>query len=224
MGESMTQAFLDAVKAGDVAKVEALLAADRSLVNAKSDSGESAVLLATYHGHREVAQALLIYGPELNIHEASAVGDVERVRSCLEAAPGLINAYSHDGWTPLHLAAFFCHAETAGALVAGGADLHALARNGQANMPLHAAVAGRCKDVVALLLDEGADVRGRTGSGWTPLHLAAHGGLYEIADLLLDRGADVRAMNDGGDTPLAMAKEQGHQAVADALGQRGATE
>ena len=224
MDERATQVFLDAVKAGDVATVKVSLAADRSLVNAKSDSGESAVLLAMYYGHREVAQALLAHRPELNIHEASAVGDVECVREHLEAEPDLVNAYSHDGWTPLHLAAFFGRADAAGALIAGGADLHVLAENAQDNMPLHAAVAGRCKDVVALLLSKGADVHGRTGSRWTPLHLAAHGGLLDIAELLLDVGADVRAVNDGGETPLAMAMGQGHQSVADLLRQRGATE
>ncbi|NJM41687.1 MAG: hypothetical protein HC853_13480 [Anaerolineae bacterium] len=46
--------MIEAVKAGDVDKVRALLAEDATLANAKDADGTSAVLIATYWGKRDI--------------------------------------------------------------------------------------------------------------------------------------------------------------------------
>src|SRR5438132_9527981 len=132
--------MIDAVKAGDVAKVRTMLDMDATLVNALAESGESAILLAIYYGRKEVAAMLLAKGVELNLFEASAVGDVGRIKALLVAEPGQVNSYAPDGWTPLHLAAFFGHAEAARMLGAHGARLESLARNNTADTPTPGAV------------------------------------------------------------------------------------
>lgn len=217
------QEMIDAVKAGDVAKVKMILNTDLTLVNARAESGESPILLATYYGRKEVAGMLLAKGVELNVFEASAVGDAERLTALLLVEPSQVNSYAPDGWTPLHLAAFFGHAEAARILVAHGAHLQSMSRNNTANTPLHAAVASHKADLVKLLLASGADVNAQTRNGWKPLHLAVHGGNKELTEILLAKGAEVNAKNGEGQTPLSIALEKSHNQVAELLRRQGGT-
>src|SRR5438132_1591214 len=65
-----------AIKAGDLAAVERALTDDRSLVNARDETGLSPVLAALYRGKDEIASAILHRGPSLSVFEAAAAGDV----------------------------------------------------------------------------------------------------------------------------------------------------
>jgi ankyrin repeat protein len=76
--------------------------------------------------------------------------------------------------------------------------------------PLHHAVVWGGKEVVELLIDNGADVNAKVDVfGNTPLHLAASGGHEEIVELLIANGPDVNVKNKNGTTPLhnAVTKE-----------------
>ncbi|RKU39428.1 hypothetical protein C6496_01490 [Candidatus Poribacteria bacterium] len=53
-----------------------------------------------------------------------------------------------------------------------------------------------------LLLEHGADIKGRNQDGNTALHLAAFLGRAETAELLINNGADVKAKNGDGATPI----------------------
>jgi ankyrin repeat protein len=173
----------------------------------------SKILEAVYAG-RDV-RALLAATPELTIFEAAAVGDVERIRATARATPRVVRSWAEDGWTPLHLAAFFGHPEAVTALVALGADVQAWAENSHRNQPLHAAIAGHCEfSVVTALIDARANVNAKDGGGFTPLHLAAFRGDAYVTELLLARGADVRLRTDGRKTALDLADEGGHVEVA----------
>ena len=159
-----THQMLDAVKNGDLDCVRTLLASDAELVNARDDTGDSAVLLSLYHRRREVTELLLARGPRLNFFEAAAVGDVTRMWELLKHYPELVTSYSHDGFTALHLAAFFGHADAVELLLENHADIHAAAKN-QTFAPrataLHSAVAHGDAHIVALLLNAGADANSR---------------------------------------------------------------
>jgi len=216
---SDAQKMLQTVQAGDLAGVKQLLAADPALVNARSANGISAILLAVYHGHQAIVDLLLASKPELNVFEAATAGQVERLKTWIESDAGLVNSYSADGWTPLHLAAFFGHEPCAVQLVANGALLNALSKNSNGNTPLHAAVVNRKLDMVKFLLGAEADVNLPTQFGWTALHLAAHGGSREMIETLMMFGADAKAKNDKGQTALEIARERGHQQVAELLAQ-----
>ena len=67
----------------------------------------------------------------------------------LAANRSLVSAVSPDGWTPLHLAAFFGAADAARALLNKGASPSARSTNAMQNLPLHAAAAGRHAAIVA---------------------------------------------------------------------------
>jgi ankyrin repeat protein len=220
---SATQGIIEAIKAGDLARVNELLEADPALANSRNENGVSAVLLATYYGRDQIAEALLERGVALDIFEASAVGRAERVAKILSERPDLVNEYAEDGFTPLGLASFFCHGTVARLLIERGADVNAASNNTQRVAPLHSATSRRQTLIAEALLAHGADANARQQAGVTPLHQAAHNGHAEMVRLLLAHGADVHARMDDGQTPLSMALETGNQEAIELLREHGAT-
>jgi ankyrin repeat protein len=205
--------LITAIKAGEFVRVKALVSADPSLVNARSSTGESAILAAVYGGRKEIANLLVARGATLTLYEACAAGEYDRVERLLECgAP--VNACSDDGWTPLHLAAFFGHEKVTELLIAHAADVHARSRNANGNTPLHAALAANQKMAAGLLIGGGADVNAVDAAGWRPLHLAAAHNNLDVMKALIAQGADVSAANAEGLTPLAFARQHNHREAA----------
>jgi hypothetical protein len=54
----MSQGFFDAIKAGDLAKIEELLLVDPNLASTKSEWGTSAILVAAYNNRAEIASVM----------------------------------------------------------------------------------------------------------------------------------------------------------------------
>jgi len=203
--------IFEVVRAGDVSRLQALLATNPGLANVRNDRGHSPVLIAQYHRRPEAVAALLAAGPDLDIFDAASVGRTERVAELLDRDPSLLNAYSSDGFYPLGLAAFFAHPETVRLLVSRGADVAQVARNPMKVQPLHAAAAGRSIEAVKLLVDAGAPVNGKQEKGWAPLHEAVRQGNVELVRYLLAHGADPKLQNDEGTSAIGLAaKEERH--------------
>ena len=213
----MSAALFEAIKAGDNARVGALLDSDPGLVNAKNEQGVNAYMFARYLRQDAVARTLVEHGAELDLFSAIIAGAEERVTDLLADDRAVVNSYSQDGWTPLHMAAFFGQPTVAEILMANGADVHARSRNAMENTPLHAGVAGRNVEAVAVLLAHGADVNARQHGGWTPLQATAQNGDTELASLLLAHGADASARAENNQTALDLAMTKGHQAMVDLL-------
>ena len=76
-------------------------------------------------------------------------------------------------------------------------------------------------DVVARLLEGGADPNLGDYDHRTPLHLAAAEGQLAVVELLVARGADVQPRDRWHETPLGDAVRAGHDDVADFLRARG---
>ena len=173
----------------------------------------SEILHAKYSRNEQRVQEILATGIELNIFEAAATGQTDRVRALLGADPALVNAYAADGFFPLALAVFFGNADTAAALLDAGADVNMQSRESMKIAPLHSALAIKRADLVTLLLARGANPNARAETGLTPLHSAAQGGDTELARLLVDHGADVNARDDRGRSPRDLAAEHGQEAI-----------
>jgi len=217
---SSSAAFIDAIKAGEFERVKAMVSADPTLIDARSRTGDSAILTAVYHHQKEIVNLLVARGAALSLFEACAAGEIERVERTLD--PSTINTYSADGWTPLHLAAFFGHPRITEMLLAQGADVTARSRNPNGNTPLHSALVGNHKLVAGLLIGRGADVNAADANGWCPLHLAAANNNLDAINALIAQGADVAAGNREGLTPLSIAQERNHREAAALLRKYGA--
>jgi ankyrin repeat protein len=171
-----------------------------------------------YRGDEARVDELLAAGPELDVFEASALGRTERVGELLDADPGLVSAWTEDGFTPLHLAAFFRRPDTARLLVDRGALVDVVARNDRLRVtPLQSAAAAREEETAALLLERGADPNARQLGGFTALHAAAQNGDGPLAELLLAHGADPALGADDGRTAADFARDGGHAALAERL-------
>jgi ankyrin repeat protein len=213
----MSQQFFEAIRAGDRDKVDALLNADATLLAAQDEKGLGAYTAAKYSGRNDIAMLLLKKGVALDVFAACMAGAKDRALELIGENPELIGAYSHDGWTPLHLACFFGQPALVEALISRGADWRARSRNPMRNAPLHAAAAGRNKDAVRTLLEHGADVNARQEGGWTALHAASQNGDVEMVRLLIAGGADVQIRADNQQNALDLALGKGHQAVVELL-------
>ena len=212
------KSFQEGVKRGDLDSIRAALAEDPALLNTVNESGQSAFLLAKYYRQEETARYLLGLNPKLDIFGACVAGHTPDVLAAIDRDPSLIEAHSRDGWTPLHLAAFFGHLDLATALLDRGARMQARSTNGMKNTPLHAAAAGGRVALVRLLAERGSDVNARQEGGWTALHSAAQAGNREMAEVLLAHGADINIRAANGQSALDLALSGGHQQVADLLG------
>jgi ankyrin repeat protein len=199
---------------GDVARVTELLATDPALANARDETGVSALLLARYRFDRPTLDALLAADPDMDVFDAAALGHIDRLRHRLDEDPGRATAFAGDGFTALHLAAFFGKAEAARVLLAAGASVDTYGHNDFANQPLHSAAAGRHIEVCRVLLAAGADVNATQHGGFTPLHESAQSGDTELAELFLSAGADPSATTDAGLTAAGLAEAAGHQDLA----------
>jgi uncharacterized protein len=214
--------LFEAIKAGDLTAVKALLDREPELVNACDQSGLPAFTAAKYNRQEAIAQLLRERGAKLDIHAAAITGDEARVRELIQGDKSAVSTFSHDGWTPLHLAVFFGHAACAKALVEAGAAVNERAKNAMENMPIHAAAAGRSADAVVILIENGADINARQHGGWTALHAAAQNGDASIAHVLIGAGADVKARADNNQSALDLALTKGHQDMVDILEHYGA--
>ena len=99
-------------------------------------------------------------------------------------------------------------------LLEHGAAVDTYTRNPLANLPLHAAAAGKHVEVCRILLAAGADVNATQHGGFTPLHEAAQHGDVEMSELFLSAEGNPAAQTDAGETPGDLAAAAGHVDLA----------
>jgi uncharacterized protein len=215
--------FFQAIQAGDENTVKALLDAEPALAGAKNERGQSAVLAAVYNGRNAIRDLLLSRGVSLELYEAAAAGQLEKVKQIVGANSATAKSYSPDGFPVVALAAVFGHPLVAEYLREKGADVNAVATNGTGYNALTGAVANGHTVIVAWLLSNGANANYRYGPGYSPLLESAANGRLEIVKLLLEHGADLRATADDGQTAASLAEARGHKEVAEFLRGRAAS-
>jgi ankyrin repeat protein len=199
-----------AIQANDDATVRDLVQGDPALLRAVSPMGVSPVLFATYYGRHGMAHTLIQEGATLDVFEAAAVGDAARVQTLVAGDPGLVNAVSPDGFTPLGLSAFFGRADVAQHLLEHGADVTAVSHNAMRVQPLHSAVAGNHEALARVLVAAGADVNAEQADAFTPVMSAAQNGNAALVAFLLSCGARADALTADGRTAADLAREEGH--------------
>jgi hypothetical protein len=201
--------LIAAIRGRDQLTIVRQLDEDPTRATMRGPGGESLVLYACYAGAADLAP-LLLRGRKPDACEAAAIGDIAALREAIETDDDARVRRSSDGWTPLHLAAFFGREDAVALLIDHGAPLDAHSTNALRNSPLHAALAGNTLPVlVRRLVFAGADVTTRDAHGNTPLHLAASRGYEPLCDLLMARGADAHALSDDKSTPAMLAIARG---------------
>ena len=139
--------------------------------------------------------------------EAAADGDCVALAASIARSGAAEVCASRDaaGDTPLHGAALHGAVDAAQLLIASGAD--ACAVNGRGQTPLHlACMHAGAAELVAALLDAGADVDARTaGDGRSALHNAAEYGDAVTVSALLRAGAAFKQPTRSGVTARELA-------------------
>jgi len=222
-----------AIKAGDVAAVETLLAEEPGLAeswvcDASGCERSMLHLLTDWPGHvpnaAAVVEVLVEAGADVNapfrgrhaetpLHWAASSDDVEALDALVEAgadveAPGAVLG----GGTPIADAVGFGQWEAARRLLEHGA---------QTNL-WQAAALGQIERVEELCSDGARSGNEIDDAFWQ----ACHGGQRQTAEYLLARGADVNRVGWNQRTPLDIALTQEHAetpALADWLRAQGAT-
>ncbi len=90
------------------------------------------------------------------------------------------------------------------------------------NNELFAAVRSGDANLVADLINEGADIHAKDNKGFTSLHEAAKHGHLDIVEKLIEKGADIHAKTNRGYTPLYLAALNGNLQVVRKLIEKGA--
>jgi ankyrin repeat protein len=204
--------LFEAIATGNTDRVQTLLKAQPDLASVRNEKGLSPLLFAAYNGRPECATLLQRMMPRLSVLEAAAIGAIEELDALLQTES--VNARSSDGFTSLHLAAFFGQTRAAELLVRKGANVNAESENPARLTPLNSAAA--CRNLQSglaisqLLIRNGADPSHAQAGGFTPLHSAAANGNRELVLTLIAAGADRRAVSQDGRTPVTLATERGH--------------
>jgi len=202
--------FIDAIRKGDAGRVGELVDRDPSLL-ARGD-GPSPVLLAIYHGQREIAALLAARMRDRTVHEAAALGDADRVRDMLTRDPSLVHTFSSDGYALLGFSTFFGQPAVDKVVLEFSPDVNAQAKNAQRVGAVHAAAAVQNHELLRMLLERGANPNARQQADYAPIHTAAGRGDVEMAKLLLSYGADLKAVTADGKSVADVAREHHHDA------------
>src|SRR5215470_18291895 len=105
--------IFELIDAGDVAGLHALIKRDRDALGARDHDGLSPLMRAAYRGHGPVFDVLAAHGSD-DPWDRILLGESDGL-----PAP---DAWTPDGFTPLHIAAFAKNAAAAQAFLDAGAD------------------------------------------------------------------------------------------------------
>jgi ankyrin repeat protein len=231
--------FIEATKKGDASKVRSLLKSNPDLVHAVDNYLKTALHWAAELDQLEVAVALVQAGADIEVRTswgaspfdwaatmgssrvadlllargatgltlitAAALGKLPEVRRIIESTEGVSAHLRRDAptapddhWPP----------DSAHIRKDPMSDaLYAAARNGH-------------REVVAYMIDQGADIDAKGVFGATGLHWAAINGHHEVVEFLVKRGANLTIRDSKFDgTAEEWAQEGGHNSIEATLRQ-----
>jgi len=169
--------IFELIDTGDAAAVQALIERDSNALGARGDSGLSPLMHAAYRGQDAVFHTIAAQG-----------SDDPWDRLLLGESNGLPapDAWSPDGFTPLHIAAFAKNAAAAQALLDAGADPNVFATASFARVtPLGTCAFAGATTVARALIRGGANAALTEVEGASPLAAAFENGYEDLVALLV---------------------------------------
>ncbi|XP_064190006.1 kinase D-interacting substrate of 220 kDa B-like isoform X4 [Anguilla rostrata] len=225
MSTLATQSLFSAVEEEDMAAIRAHLDKFKE-VDGRSESGQTALMLAAEQGSLEIVQELIRRGANINLDDvdcwtalisAAREGHVEVVTELLANNANLEHR-DMGGWSALMWAAYKGRTEVARLLLEKGANPNI---TGQYSVyPIIWAAGRGHAEIVRLLLQYGGKVNCSDKYGTTPLIWASRKGHYDCVMHLLDNGADVDQEGANSMTALIVAVRGGYAEVVRELLQR----
>src|SRR5690606_37010986 len=217
-------------------------------VNARQPDGSTPQQWAAFHGDVAEARRLIEAGADIKAENnyginamllAADIASTELIELLLKHGANA-NTANADGETPLHLVSRAGNVEAATLLLKAGAKVDAREHLGE-QTPLMWAVVRRHPQMVAFLLQNGADVNARSAirdylrvataesrsksldrGGFTPLMYAARENCRECIDILFEHKADVNLPDPSGVPPLVIAMMNGNWDIAKRIVEAGA--
>jgi ankyrin repeat protein len=168
--------------------------------NTNDNYGSTALIDASFKGHKQAVELLILEGANLNAR--GKLGDTALMNAALKG-----------------------HIEIVEFLISKGADVSLTDNWGNTALIDSAKYArdAAC-GVIALLVDHNADVNAKNKLGLTALIFAAQGGHVENLGCLIAEGADVNAKSKSGETALKFAETSERKDIIDLLKENGAKE
>ncbi len=212
--------FLDAVRAGDLERVQTELAYDPALARLTDERGRSAFVLAQLAGHRAVASALAQTGLELDLVEVAMAEDWNRFDALSAATPERLAEAHPVGGTPLHAAALV-GSTGLWRLRSAGCESDARPQGGNGYTAARTALEALRESwaVIGLtdLCSNGANINASQAAGSSVLHGAVLRKSEALLRLAIRKGSEVSARNAKGQTAEDLARELGWAAGAELL-------
>ncbi len=185
--------IFDAVKRGDLAKVQALVEKNPALVDANDQEQGTPLHGSADAGHLKIAEYLIEKGAD-------------------------VNAWNNAHQNPLFYAAYKGHSEMVSLLLEKGSEYREPDIYGR-NILHYPAREGHPR-VVEILMKKGLDISQEDRGGVTPLHFAIERGHTDIIDIFITlKALDVKS--DSGRISLHLAAAKGHQNIVNLLIDKG---
>ncbi|OAQ98280.1 hypothetical protein LLEC1_04056 [Akanthomyces lecanii] len=201
-------------------EVAKLLLENGSDINPRSDGGWTPLLLAASNAHFEMVKLLLENGADITIslkssgklvpHLAAKGASIKVVELLLENGADVM-ARDFMGWTPLHVASYYGHADVAKLLLAKGSLVDVMDYDGRSAF-FYACARGHLNVVQHVSFRNVATTTDRYGA--TPLFAATRNGQEHVVAYLLAMECDHGGLVDGlGQTLLWWASKSGNSQV-----------
>jgi uncharacterized protein len=236
--------LIDAVKAGDRARVRTLVKQRSELTRTEAD-GTTALHWAVRADDLELVRMLLTAGADVSA--ATREGVTPLALAAINGSTGMTetllkagakpNVALPEGETILMTAARTGQPDVVKLLVKAGADLNAR-ENWFGETALMWAAAENHADAVRVLVEAGAELNGRSRpldvprrrngqsilplGSWTPLMYAARQGSHDSLRALIEAGADMNVVDPDGATALVIAIINANYDEAALLAEKGA--